>query len=147
MNNAFIHEKSLLNYAYGKMCNIPDVHLYSHPDKQQSIGVIPFTLEGVHHSLVSAILSYEAGVAVRNGFFCAHPYCERLLGYSGKQIEELADRDALFPGLVRISFGIYNTEAEIDKFTGFLRTLIANKQYFVNKYSNSRGLYNIKNEV
>ncbi len=147
MNNAFIHEKSLLNYAYGKMCNIPDVHLYSHPDKQQSIGVIPFTLEGVHHSLVSAILSYEAGVAVRNGFFCAHPYCERLLGYSGKQIEALAERDALFPGLVRISFGIYNTEAEIDKFTGFLRTLIANKQYFVNKYANSRGLYNIKNEV
>lgn len=147
MQNAFLHEKKLLDYAYGKLYNIPDIHLYSHPDKQQSIGVIPFTVEGLHHSLVSAILSYEAGIAVRNGFFCAHPYCERLLGYSPAQIEEIADSKKPFPGLVRASFGIYNTYAEIDKFINFMHIVVNNKKYFNNKYSSSRGFYNIKNEV
>lgn len=147
MQNAFEHEKNLLNYAYGQMCNIPDIHLYSHPDRQNSIGVIPFTVEGVHHSLVSAILSYEAGIAVRSGFFCAHPYCERLLGYTAQQIEEIAEKNALFPGLVRVSFGLYNTYGEIDKFINFMLTIINNKKFFINKYGNSRGLYNIKNEV
>ncbi|MDF2985201.1 MAG: selenocysteine lyase [Eubacterium sp.] len=147
MQNAFEHEVSLLNYAYGKMCNIPDIHLYSHPDRQKSIGVIPFTIDGVHHSLISAILSYEAGIAVRNGFFCAHPYCARLLGYSGKDIEDLAVRDALFPGLVRISFGLYNTLSEIDRFIYWIKNIVENKKFFVDKYGNSRSLYNIKNEV
>ncbi len=147
MRNAYEHEKSLLNYAYGKMSSIPDIHFYSHPDKQPSIGVIPFTVEGVHHSLVSAILSYEAGIAVRNGFFCAHPYCERLLGYSAKEIENIAEKKALFPGLVRASFGIYNTPSEIDKFTDFLKIIVNNKRFFINKYGNSRGMYNIRNEV
>lgn len=147
MQNAFEHERSLLNYAYGQMCNIPDIQLYSHPDKQKSIGVIPFTVEGVHHSLISAILSYEAGIAVRNGFFCAHPYCERLLGYTAKQIEDIAEKNALFPGLVRVSFGLYNTYGEIDKFINFMHTIVDNKKFFINKYGNSRGLYNIKNEV
>jgi cysteine desulfurase / selenocysteine lyase len=147
MQNAFEHERSLLDYAYGQMCNIPDIQLYSHPDKQESIGVIPFTVEGVHHSLISAILSYEAGIAVRNGFFCAHPYCERLLGYTAKQIEDIAEKNALFPGLVRVSFGLYNTYGEIDKFINFMHTIVDNKKFFINKYGNSRGLYNIKNEV
>lgn len=147
MNNVYEHEINLLNYAYSKMCNIPGIHLYSHPDKQKSIGVIPFTVEGVHHSLVSAILSYEAGIAVRNGFFCAHPYCERLLGYTAKQIEEINERNSLFPGLVRVSFGLYNTCAEIDKLINYMLLIVSNKKFFVNKYGNSRGLYDIKNEV
>jgi len=147
MQNAYEHERSLLNYAYGQISIIPDIRLYSHPDKQPSIGVIPFTIEGVHHSLVSAILSYEAGIAVRNGFFCAHPYCERLLGYSAKEIEDIAERKALFPGLVRASFGLYNTPAEIDRFTNCLKLIVSNKKYFINKYGKSRGLYNIRNEV
>ncbi len=147
MQNAYDHEKGLLNYAYGKMCAIPDIHLYSRPDKQESIGVIPFTIEGIHHSLASAILSYEAGIAVRNGFFCAHPYCQRLLGYTSEQIEALAESHGLFPGLVRMSFGLYNTYSEIDKFIETLKYIISNKNYFVNKYSNSRGAYNIRNEV
>ncbi len=147
MQNAYEHEKKLLDYAYGKMCVIPDIHLYSRPDKQESIGVIPFTIEGVHHSLVSAILSYEAGIAVRNGFFCAHPYCQRLLGYTPEQIEALADSHGLFPGLVRMSFGLYNTFFEIDKFIEAIKYIISNKKFFVHKYSNSRGAYNIRNEV
>lgn len=147
MHNAYSHEKSLLNYIYPKISNIPGITLYSHPELQKSIGVVAFNMEGVHHSLMSAILSYEAGIAVRNGFFCAHPYCERLLGYSAEEIEAIAREHRLFPGIVRASFGLYNNYSEIDGFIDFLQHLAANKKFYIDKYGNSRGMYNIRNEV
>ena len=148
MENVYRHEKNLLNYAYDKMKDIPEIRFYNHPYKQETIGVIPFNIDGVHHSLMSAILSYEAGIAVRNGFFCAHPYCERLLGYSAQDMDTLMNNpNSLFPGIVRISFGIYNNYQEIDKLVYILNRIARNKKYYVDKYSKSRGLYNIKNEV
>ncbi|WP_242981237.1 aminotransferase class V-fold PLP-dependent enzyme [Ruminiclostridium sufflavum] len=148
MDNAFSQEKSLLEYAYNKMKSIPDIKFYGHPGKQEMIGVIPFNMEGVHHSLMSAILSYEAGIAVRNGYFCSHPYCEKLLGYSPKEMEELMnDPDSLFPGIVRISFGLYNDYGEIDRLVYILNRIAVNKKYYIDKYNGSRGRYNIKNEV
>ncbi len=148
MNNAYKHEKNLLNYAYHKMRSIPDIRFYNNPDIQETIGVIPFNIIGVHHSLMSAILSYESGIAVRNGYFCSHPYCESLLGYSAKDMEDLMNTPgALFPGIVRVSFGLYNNFAEIDKLINILNQIALNKKHYVDKYSNSRGRYNIKNEV
>ncbi len=148
MDNIFNHEAALLQYAYEKMKSIPGITFYSHPEIQETIGVIPFNVEGVHHSLMSAILSYEAGIAVRNGFFCAHPYCERLLGYSAQDMEDMMkDPNSIFPGIVRASFGIYNGFYEIDRFIAFLNQIVLNKKYYVNKYGNARGRYYIKNEV
>ena len=148
IDNAYGIEKSLLNYAYNKMKNISGIKFYNYPDKHETIGVIPFNIEGVHHSLMSAILSYEAGIAVRNGYFCSHPYCERILGCSAKYMEELMeDQNSLFPGIVRASFGLYNNFTEIDKFIYSLNSIALNKKYYVEKYSKSRGQYNIKNEV
>lgn len=148
MDNIFNHEAALLQYAYEKMKSIPGITFYSHPEIQETIGVIPFNVEGVHHSLMSAILSYEAGIAVRNGFFCAHPYCERLLGYSAQDMEDMMkDPNSIFPGIVRASFGIYNGFYEIDRFIACLNQIVLNKKYYVDKYGNARGRYYIKNEV
>ncbi len=148
MDNIFKHEVALLHYAYEKMKSIPGITFYSHPEIKETIGVIPFNVEGVHHSLMSAILSYEAGIAVRNGFFCAHPYCERLLGYSAQDMEDMMkDPNSIFPGIVRASFGIYNGLYEIDRFIAFLNQIVLNKKYYVDKYGNARGRYYIKNEV
>lgn len=148
MDNAFNHEKKLFDYAYARMLSIPGIKLYNYPEKQETIGVIPFNMEGVQHGLMSAILSYEAGIAVRNGFFCSHPYCERLLGYSEKDMDYFFDNpDAHFPGIVRASLGIYNTCNEIDRFIYALKEIAGNKKYYVDKYSNSRSMYRIKNEV
>jgi hypothetical protein len=81
--------------------------------------VIPFALEGVHHVLVAAILSAEFGIAVRNGTFCAQPYLRRLLGLTAADVEQaradlhVGDRSRM-PGLVRASFGMYNTTEDVD---------------------------------
>jgi selenocysteine lyase/cysteine desulfurase len=87
--------------------------------------VIPFALEGIPHILVAAILSAEFGIAVRNGSFCAQPYLRRLLALSDEDVARAhadlcaGDRRNQ-PGLVRASFGMYNTTDEVDALVGAL---------------------------
>jgi selenocysteine lyase/cysteine desulfurase len=136
MNHIYQIEKDLYEYAIRQMGNIPDIKLYSDPFKEDTISVIPFNLTGVHHELLPAILSGEAGIAVRNGFFCAHPYCERLLGLNEKDMDYyFEDEDALLPGIVRVSFGCYNNRREIDKFISLLHKIADNKEYYITKYN------------
>jgi len=59
----------------------------------------------------------------------------------------MKDPNSIFPGIVRVSFGLYNNFTEIDKLIYFLNQIAMNKKYYIDKYSNSRGKYNIKNEV
>ncbi len=82
--------------------------------------------------MASAILSFEGAIAVRNGCFCAHPYIQRLLRLS--EAESLQHRDEInkgirsnVPGMIRISFGLYNTKAEIDKFFVLVEKIIQGK--------------------
>jgi cysteine desulfurase/selenocysteine lyase len=140
-------EKALYDYAISHMNKIPGIKLYSDPYKGDTISVIPFNLEGVYHDLLTEILSEEAGIAVRNGFFCTHPYSERLLGLSEEAMDQyFEDEDALLPGLVRVSFGFYNTYKEIDKFISMLHKIAENKDYYISKYTRDISSYQIKKE-
>ena len=129
-------EKDLYEETIHRLKSIPDIKIYSDPDKEDTISVIPFNLEGVPHHLLPSILSGEAGIAVRNGFFCAHPYCESLLGLSDEEMKRYYDGDdALFPGMVRVSFGFYNNKKEVDVFITILRKIAENREYYRNKYA------------
>ena len=71
------------------------------------------------HALAAAVLSYEWGIGVRNGCFCAHPYVKAILRVSeeeGRAVEKsiLARDRSTIPGAVRASFGLFNTIADID---------------------------------
>src|SRR5581483_4814590 len=83
------------------------------------LSVIPFKLNNYSHGLVAAILGTEWGIGVRSGCFCAHPYITRLLGMNHQAVADFGhsvihgDKSAM-PGLVRLSFGVYNTNQEID---------------------------------
>jgi selenocysteine lyase/cysteine desulfurase len=146
--NIYKNEKALYDYAISHMAKIPGMKFYSDPYRKDTIGVIPFNLEGVHHHLMTAILSDEAGVSVRNGFFCTHPYCERLLGFNKEDMNHfLEDDEVLFPGMVRISFGFYNNFSEIDKLIRLLRMIAKNKDYYINKYSNDLSSKDNRNEA
>jgi selenocysteine lyase/cysteine desulfurase len=116
------HEAELTTHALRRLAEVPGLRLYGDGDPQRAdtrLGVIPFALAGVPHVLVAAILSAEFGIAVRNGSFCAQPYLSQLLGISATELARVhaelhaGDRHNL-PGLVRVSFGMYNTIAEID---------------------------------
>ena len=81
------------------------------------------------HYLVAAILSSEGGIAVRNGCFCAHPYLFQLLEMTEEQSKSyrsqiLSSKKANLPGLVRVSFGCYNTESEVDWLVEMLERIL-----------------------
>lgn len=125
------HEARLTAHALRELGQIAGVELYGDADPARAgerLGVIPFNLRGVSHYLLAAILGAEYGIGVRNGCFCAHPYVLHLLDIPDpvawswrKQV--VAGFRAHLPGLVRLSFGCYNTEEEIDWLAAALRKI------------------------
>jgi selenocysteine lyase/cysteine desulfurase len=116
------HETELTAHALRRLREIDAVQIYGLTDPDQAnerLGVIAFNTRQVDHYKVAAVLSFEGGIGVRNGCFCAHPYVLRLLGVSDDEARDhqrriLAGTRAQLPGLVRISFGCYNTCEEVD---------------------------------
>jgi len=116
------HEAQLTAYLLERLLSVPGVRVFGSTDPARAadrVGVVPFVVDGLSHHLVAAILSTEGGIGARNGCFCAHPYLLHLLGVSPERAREhqqeiLRGTKANLPGLVRISFGCYNTEAEVD---------------------------------
>ncbi|WP_280151838.1 aminotransferase class V-fold PLP-dependent enzyme [Piscinibacter sp. XHJ-5] len=116
------HEAELTAYALQRFSRIEGLTIYGDADPARAgerLGVITFNLEGLSHGHVAAVLSTEFGIGVRNGCFCAHPYLIALLGLSPVEVQDLradmiaGDRRAI-PGMVRVSFGSYNSFDDID---------------------------------
>jgi selenocysteine lyase/cysteine desulfurase len=122
MDQVAQHEAELTEYALRRLPSVPGLRLYGDGDPahaSQRLGVIPLMLESAPHFLASAILGYEFGIGVRSGCFCAHPYILHLLGLShaeSRQVRSdmLAGDKSHMPGLIRASFGLYNTLEEVD---------------------------------
>jgi len=133
------HEVELTRYALSELKKIPEVMIYgeSDPDRLDRVGVIPFNLEGVHHSLLAAILGYEGGIGVRSGCFCAHPYVVTLLGLSDEEAEKwrvdfLKGDKSGMPGMVRMSLGCYSTREDVDRLIEMLMRVISGD--YIGKY-------------
>lgn len=116
------HEKDLTAAAYRLLSSVPDLHFIGQAAFTPSVdrlGVIPVGLGNLPHTLVAAILGYEFGIGVRNGCFCAHPYLLQLLQVNEADAHHVrgqilgGDRRYV-PGLVRISFGLYNSLEEVE---------------------------------
>jgi hypothetical protein len=88
-----------------------------------------FNVEGMHHSLVAAILGVEGGIGVRDGCFCAHPYVKDLLHVSAEEdrvftAEVISGNKSNMPGMVRASLGCYNTREDIDALAEMLERVV-----------------------
>ncbi|MGY0195675.1 aminotransferase class V-fold PLP-dependent enzyme [Leptothrix sp. BB-4] len=125
------HEAALTAHALTRMAALPNVRVYGQADPASAagrLGVIAFNVDQVPHGLVAAILSTEFAIAVRHGCFCAHPYLLELLRLDAaaarKVRTELLQGDhRQVPGMVRISFGLYNTLADVDAFADALAVI------------------------
>ncbi len=122
MSEVMHHEANLTRYTLEKLAAIPGLRIYGDTDPtrtEQRLGVIPVQLKNADHFLAAAILGYEFGIGVRSGCFCAHPYILHLLGLNQEQASEVrrrmleGDRSEM-PGLIRASFGLYNTLDDVD---------------------------------
>lgn len=95
-------QQQLLSYATEKLLEVEGVQIYGRaPEKG---GIISFSLDGVHPLDLGTLLG-EKGVAIRTGHLCAQPLLKRF------GVEALA----------RLSFGLYNTYEDIDRFLELLK--------------------------
>jgi len=99
------HEQQLIYQLYDALVLMKDVKMYS--PRNNNAGVISFTIKGIHHQDISALLDQE-GIALRSGHHCAMPLMESL------NIE----------GTLRASISFYNTSQEIDTFLQALQLSI-----------------------
>ncbi|MFW5995622.1 MAG: aminotransferase class V-fold PLP-dependent enzyme, partial [Halanaerobiaceae bacterium] len=128
-------EEKLFRYTYRKLKEIKGIHLYQNLYRQQPVAIIPFNIRGLDHGTTAHILSCRAGIAVRNGCFCAQPYMQKLLGISQREINiRLYKPDLPHPGMVRISFGMYNQKYEVDKLIDNIKYITNNLEHFRDKY-------------
>ena len=134
-------ERQLTQYALERFAAIDGVQIYgSHRlEVANRIGVITFNLHDLPHGLVTAILNDYFGIAVRNECFCAQPFVRQLLGISDeKGIAPPDCTDACTqraqPGMVRISFGLYNTRADVDRAADALVDIIQHADDYRSQY-------------
>jgi cysteine desulfurase / selenocysteine lyase len=116
------HEAELTAYALQRLAKISEVHVYGDKDPGNAanrLGVIPLAVKNMMHFKAAAILGYEFGIGVRSGCFCAHPYILHLLGLTQQEAEDVRERMMAndrsdMPGLIRASFGLYNSYEDVD---------------------------------
>jgi selenocysteine lyase/cysteine desulfurase len=136
MNKISNYEKDLTCYALNSLKNIPEILLYDDIPFNNRVSIIPFNIKDIPHSITARLLSDEGGISVRNGCFCAQPYVQKLLKTPSNEVEKFIENPLIpRPGMVRISFGLYNETYEIDKLIVLLKGIIKNKNKYLNLYS------------
>lgn len=95
------HEQALTTRIIDGLKKIPRVIVYAPDSPDNRVGVISFTVEGLHPHEVAQRLDEMADIMVRSGHHCCMPLMERL---------------GLPNGTVRASLGLYNTSEEADLF-------------------------------
>jgi cysteine desulfurase/selenocysteine lyase len=97
LDNIANYDKSILNFAMGKLNNIKGLHIIG--TAKNKAGVIAFNVDNAHPFDISELLN-NMGVCVRAGHHCAQPIHQRM-GVNAT---------------VRASFGLYNTMQEVEFF-------------------------------
>lgn len=90
------HEAALVDHAMSRLSAVEGLKIMG--SAQDRGGVVAFTMDGAHAHDIATLLDHQ-GIAVRAGQHCAEPLARRL-GVDST---------------TRASFGVYTTEAEIDR--------------------------------
>lgn len=110
------HEQALAEQLSAGLSALDGVTTYSiFGPGSHRVGVVTFSIRGVDSSLVSAVLSAEYGIGVRDGKFCAHLLVDALLQDAhGDDSPETA---------VRASVGLANNAEHVRRLLGAIATL------------------------
>ncbi len=105
LDNIRKHEEQITQYALKQLAEIPQVKVLGNPKERGAL--ISITLDGIAVGDAAMILD-EENVAVRSGHHCAQPVMDRF------------GVDAT----LRLSFGIYTLERDIDRFVAGIKRVI-----------------------
>ena len=93
------------------LSEVPGFEVFGHGDAARRVGTVSFRCEMIPAPELGGILDQAFDIAVRPGLHCA-PYIHKAIGS--------------YPdGLVRVSPGPFNTEADIDRLVGALREILS----------------------
>jgi len=104
IENVFLHEVALAEYARGEMLKVPKLKLIG----TSGAGVLSFIISGISNEEIGAALDAE-GIAIRTGAHCAMP----IVHSYGVE------------GVARASLGVYNVQSDIDRFVSVLQRVVA----------------------
>lgn len=123
------HEKLLLEHTLSGIKSIPNIINYGDTENiSDRLGIATFNIKDMYHHDVADILAKKKGISVRHGWFCAHPYCRRLMNVSEDEAKEfLENPEKKMLGMVRVSFAIYNSIDEVDIFLNVLEAISLGK--------------------
>jgi selenocysteine lyase/cysteine desulfurase len=142
MENIFEDEDRLVKVALDKLQKISGIIIYGEIDYNicPRAASISFNIKGMDHGLTAAILNDYYNIAVRNECFCAHPYVKEMILDDLLEATETIDEEGfegafkLKSGMVRASFGIYNTLADIDALEKALIDITENAESYTAQY-------------
>jgi cysteine desulfurase/selenocysteine lyase len=105
MSKIFCYERTLFQYAMKKLSTIQSLKLIGESNSKCSI--VSFIIKNIHSSDIGAILD-SYGICLRTGHHCAQPILHFFC----------------IESVIRVSFGIYNTLLDIDKFVICLKKAV-----------------------
>ena len=105
INNITEHSNYLTKILYEKLKSLNYIKIVGEPERR--LGIVSFLVEGSHPHDVALLLD-NRGISVRAGHHCAQP----------------AMRHFNVDTTLRISFGVYNNEEDIDNFLINLKDII-----------------------
>lgn len=105
------HEWELTKRTILALQEVPGVEVYGPGVETERVGVVSFNIRGVDASEASFILDQQYGIATRSGYHCTP------LGHQTAGTEQR--------GAVRASFGIFNTEKDVEVLIDAVREIAA----------------------
>jgi len=136
MRNVDKHEKALTKQLIQGLKKIDCIETYCTEDKdQERVGIVPFNMNGVYHEKLAEILAGEAGISVRSGCFCAHPYVQKLMKVPSSEVYKgVNNPQDPKPGMVRVSFGLYNQHQDVHKLLEVLHEIAKDRRRYIKNY-------------
>ncbi|MBE6048344.1 MAG: aminotransferase class V-fold PLP-dependent enzyme [Clostridium sp.] len=121
-------EENLRNKLLDGLTSIPKIINYGDvKNRSDRLGIGVFNIESLNYQDLAQILSKVYGISVRQGWFCAHPYCRRLMNISEKDASAFLNNDnERMPGMIRVSFGVYNEVQEVEYFLDVIEKIVKN---------------------
>jgi len=117
-------EQELTRYALRELSQIDGITIYGikNPDSQNFAhkgGVIVFNLKNIFSNVTAKKLAETGGIGIRYGCHCSHILIKHLVGVGSflsgfQRVIATLFHKINFPGLARISFGIENSEKDVD---------------------------------
>jgi len=103
------HEQALTTRVIEGLRRFDRVHLYSPEKPEERVGVVSFTIDGIHPHEIAQRVDEMADIMIRSGHHCCIPLMRSL---------------GLPDGTARVSLGPYNTESDVDLFLATIEEIV-----------------------